>query len=357
MIGTAYMEETLDTFPYLIALIAFYLAVIDGPNIVKRLFGIDAGLKNGWGILAGAYAGSKLVSKTGKFAAKSADFMTGGKLSDAKNQFGNRNRKGVSNTKASSPNASTKEGLQANASNPTDVNNDNKNVSSSNMDNQTDDSAGRSESAAPKSISTQTEKEQTPGQRKQQRAPSPNDAERNLSAQSRTLFGEAKQTIAPPSSMDARLSDVSEQGQGTGTLSNIVPTVGSSPLKQNTGNAQSNGPDSTQKLQYAQRPSVQTDIDIPNEIDQSSATATRTVSSSSGSAVQDNNSTNTYTVTNQQSAEHTDQVNFQTAQQTSHRTVMEQETQQHAASHTVKRRPSSYEIPSTASIQKLKSRT
>lgn len=128
-------------------------------------------------------------------------------------------------------------------------------------------------------------------------------------------------------------------------------------LKQNTGNAQSNGPDSTQKLQYAQRPSVQTDIDIPNEIDQSSATATRTVSSSSGSAVQDNNSTNTYTVTNQQSAEHTDQVNFQTAQQTSHRTVMEQETQQHAASHTVKRRPSSYEIPSTASIQKLKSRT
>lgn len=82
MIGTAYLEETLDTFPYLIALIAFSLAVIDGPNIVERLFGIDAGLKNGWGVLAGAYAGSKLVSKTGKFAAESADFMTGGKLSD-----------------------------------------------------------------------------------------------------------------------------------------------------------------------------------------------------------------------------------------------------------------------------------
>ncbi|MDY0409721.1 hypothetical protein RWD45_15540 [Virgibacillus soli] len=61
MIGTAYLEELLDTFPYLIALIAFSLAVIDGPNIVERLFGIDAGLKNGWDILAGAYAGSKLV--------------------------------------------------------------------------------------------------------------------------------------------------------------------------------------------------------------------------------------------------------------------------------------------------------
>lgn len=47
MIGTAYLESTLSTFPYLTALIAFSLAVVDGPNIVERLFGIDAGLKNG----------------------------------------------------------------------------------------------------------------------------------------------------------------------------------------------------------------------------------------------------------------------------------------------------------------------
>lgn len=44
---------------YLIALFAFSLAVIDGPNIVERLFGIDAGLKSGWGALAGGYATAK----------------------------------------------------------------------------------------------------------------------------------------------------------------------------------------------------------------------------------------------------------------------------------------------------------
>lgn len=66
MIGTAYLENTLSTFPYLIALIAFSLAVVDGPNIVERLFGIDAGLKNGWGVLVEAYAGSKMVSGLGK---------------------------------------------------------------------------------------------------------------------------------------------------------------------------------------------------------------------------------------------------------------------------------------------------
>lgn len=122
MIGTAYLEETLDTFPYLIALIAFSLAVIDGPNIVERLFGIDAGLKNGWGVLAEAYAGSKLLSGTGKLAAQGADFMTGSKLSNTKDslaKFGNRNRKGINNSKSPSPNASTKNGIQTGTSNST----------------------------------------------------------------------------------------------------------------------------------------------------------------------------------------------------------------------------------------------
>lgn len=62
MIGTAYLENTLSSVPYLIALIAFSLAVLDGPNMVERLFGIDAGLKSGWSVLAGAYAGSKMIS-------------------------------------------------------------------------------------------------------------------------------------------------------------------------------------------------------------------------------------------------------------------------------------------------------
>ncbi|RXZ02129.1 pLS20_p028 family conjugation system transmembrane protein [Fictibacillus sp. S7] len=62
IIGTVFIDDKLDGLPYLIALFAFSLAVIDGPNIVERLFGIDAGLKSGWGALAGAYAGSKGLS-------------------------------------------------------------------------------------------------------------------------------------------------------------------------------------------------------------------------------------------------------------------------------------------------------
>lgn len=325
MIGTAYLEETLDTFPYLIALIAFSLAVIDGPNIVEKLFGIDAGLKNGWGVLAGAYAGSKLVSKTGKFAAESTDLMTGGKLSNAMNQFGNRNRKGVSNAKAPSPNASTKEGLQANTSNPRNVNDDSKNVSSSNMNNQTDDSVGTSESAASKSINSQVEEEPTKEQRKQQRAPSPNDADRGLSELSRTRTGGIGQTSSQQSSKDAKVSGVSGQVQSART-----PTVGSSEA---------------------------TDINIPRDSNPSSATAKRSVSSSIGSVDHDNNTINPQSRQIQQLEEHTgQQVNGQTDQQDSQKNVITQETQQRATASTMRRRPSSYEIPNNTSIQKLKSK-
>ena len=67
-IGTAYLAETLDGFAYLIALIAFSVALIDGPNMVERLFGIDAGLKRGWGIALGAYAAGKGVTSAGAHA-------------------------------------------------------------------------------------------------------------------------------------------------------------------------------------------------------------------------------------------------------------------------------------------------
>jgi hypothetical protein len=57
--GTDFITGKLTGLPYLIALFAFSLGVIDGPNIVERLFGIDAGLKSGWGVLAGGYALAK----------------------------------------------------------------------------------------------------------------------------------------------------------------------------------------------------------------------------------------------------------------------------------------------------------
>ncbi|MEC0276111.1 pLS20_p028 family conjugation system transmembrane protein [Peribacillus frigoritolerans] len=59
ILGTEFIDAKLDGVAYLIALFAFSLAVIDGPNIVERLFGIDAGLKSGWGAIAGGYALAK----------------------------------------------------------------------------------------------------------------------------------------------------------------------------------------------------------------------------------------------------------------------------------------------------------
>ncbi|MBT2719066.1 pLS20_p028 family conjugation system transmembrane protein [Bacillus sp. ISL-57] len=62
LIGTEFINDKLDGVAYLIALFAFSLAVTDGPNIVERLFGIDAGLKSSWGAIAGGYAVAKGVT-------------------------------------------------------------------------------------------------------------------------------------------------------------------------------------------------------------------------------------------------------------------------------------------------------
>lgn len=69
VIGAAWLENNLDGWAYLIALIGFSVAVIDGPNIVERIFGIDIGLKNAWGLAVGAYTAGKFVSGLAKMGA------------------------------------------------------------------------------------------------------------------------------------------------------------------------------------------------------------------------------------------------------------------------------------------------
>ncbi|WP_090835491.1 pLS20_p028 family conjugation system transmembrane protein [Bacillus mycoides] len=56
IMGTEFLHDKLSGVPYLIALAAFSMAVLDGPAIVERLFGIDIGLKSSWGMLAGGFA-------------------------------------------------------------------------------------------------------------------------------------------------------------------------------------------------------------------------------------------------------------------------------------------------------------
>ncbi|PEI96118.1 pLS20_p028 family conjugation system transmembrane protein [Bacillus toyonensis] len=62
IMGTAFLHDKLSGVPYLIALAAFSMAVLDGPAVVERLFGIDIGLKSSWGMLVGGYALGKGIA-------------------------------------------------------------------------------------------------------------------------------------------------------------------------------------------------------------------------------------------------------------------------------------------------------
>ncbi|MFP7159169.1 hypothetical protein SFC34_25260 [Priestia aryabhattai] len=64
LMGTVFISDKLEGIPYLIALIAFSIAVVDGPVMCERLFGIDAGLKSGWGAVAGGLAMMKGMEST-----------------------------------------------------------------------------------------------------------------------------------------------------------------------------------------------------------------------------------------------------------------------------------------------------
>lgn len=72
LIGTEFIAANLKGASHLIALIAISWALIDGPVLCERLFGIDAGLKSGWKVAAGSYAavksGMKGVGAVGKVA-------------------------------------------------------------------------------------------------------------------------------------------------------------------------------------------------------------------------------------------------------------------------------------------------
>ncbi|MED4001595.1 pLS20_p028 family conjugation system transmembrane protein, partial [Priestia aryabhattai] len=84
LMGTIFISNKLDGIPYIIALIAYSIAVVDGPIMCERLFGIDAGLKSGWGALAGGFAmakglesGINMIGRTAKGGANLAKGIGG----------------------------------------------------------------------------------------------------------------------------------------------------------------------------------------------------------------------------------------------------------------------------------------
>lgn len=61
----------------MIFLISGSIAVIDAPNIVERIFGIDAGLKSAWGLVVGGYSAMKALGGLGKSTSGADNNSTG----------------------------------------------------------------------------------------------------------------------------------------------------------------------------------------------------------------------------------------------------------------------------------------
>lgn len=69
IIGISWVEVIdVNGFVKMFFLIGLSLMVIDAPNVIERILGIDAGIKSGWSIIAGAYTGAKAMGEIGKFA-------------------------------------------------------------------------------------------------------------------------------------------------------------------------------------------------------------------------------------------------------------------------------------------------
>src|SRR5699024_7133437 len=106
IIGTGWLADELSGIAYLITLIAFSVAVIDGPNIVEKLFGIDAGLKSGLGMMMGAYGGAKMATGASKFVKNKMSGgkgKTGGKGSNDKSPNDNDNKKTSNDSEDEAP--------------------------------------------------------------------------------------------------------------------------------------------------------------------------------------------------------------------------------------------------------------
>lgn len=201
IIGTGYLADKTEGITYLIALVAFSLALIDGPNMVERIFGIDAGLKSGWGVAMGALAVGKGVSsmrkglsnavsnlrKNGEGKAASPNKNnTGSAISDMKNSGIPSPSLSEEDNDKKSPNETNKNGKsikgEGNSKN-------NKNTNS--FDDYTAAENGK-DSSTSNGISEQIDKNEQNNNKV--KAPSPNDADRKQIGQQDNLNKPSTQT-------------------------------------------------------------------------------------------------------------------------------------------------------------------
>lgn len=72
------LKSDIGAFAVVLLLVAGAWAVIDAPDIVQRIMGIDAGLRSGWQALMGAYAGTKVTGGVAKGVTKGIGAVTKG---------------------------------------------------------------------------------------------------------------------------------------------------------------------------------------------------------------------------------------------------------------------------------------
>ena len=126
-------QADLNMFAKMIFIIGGSVAVIDAPNIVERVFGIDAGLKSAWGVVAGSYAAAKTANELGKVASS----VGSGVMSLGSGAKGVADGLFSKNTSNSNESTTLEEQMQkmdnGNNTNPTSLNEDNENNSNDNM--------------------------------------------------------------------------------------------------------------------------------------------------------------------------------------------------------------------------------
>ena len=335
MIGTAYLESTLSTFPYLIALIAFSLAVIDGPNIVERLFGIDAGMKSGWGVLAGAYAGSRVIGGASQGLGSAAKGLSNKFKKDGndggKDGSGNNKPSKTPDTKAPSPNDSENGKDKYNKGNIIDSNKNKKSAGTSNEEGKEKDLTSKA------SVAKESEKEQgnNANGKSTTTAPSPNDNEgvettsTSTSGGSSNKSGISKPTAPKPTSandigtkgsndvnknksqqkstiqtdtdidhdvdeVDGRQNVNTKNVGGTSKKADVKPTSSSN----NSSSESGRGSNTTEKSQETHRSTVRQDVNVDHQVEHVQGNTNRTESVSRKNSTEEPNRPRQYKIPN-----------------------------------------------------------
>lgn len=353
MIGTGVIADQLDGMAYLIALIAFSVAVIDGPNIVERLFGIDAGLKSGWGVLAGAYAGARMVSGTTKGLANMGNALRNrngnGNGTEGNNVNGNMGVTNSDGNKPPSPNDKDKSMKPKNQEQSvafSEMSKGENQAAVTTESGQEQEEKGRfSGSGGAGSIAQLAEAQQQGNRRNTVKAPSPNDIEHGGLAQqvegqgtsknevpiSNGSVTSSKRPISVQSGFkgvtamndsqslqkaqdsvqkasvqtDTSITGIEEQTQGNASVSSVQSgSLGATTsIPVNAQNSTGNTPitsdsHSVQNVQGVQKSSVQTDVEVSNMTEQVQGKTTTSTTQTGSSSSQNVTPTNVSSISN-----------------------------------------------------------